>query len=118
STSQAQSTDWLPVPVSPQSETASASSAGPVMPAAAVVVGAAGARKGAAPPVQGAQSARPIGARGQAAPQGSAAEGAPAASPAVAAPVRQPAPNVSSCDPPFYIDADGTKRYKRYCANL
>ncbi|HTB73095.1 MAG TPA: serine/threonine-protein kinase, partial [Polyangiaceae bacterium] len=43
STSQAQSTDWLPVPVSPQSETASASPAGPVMPAAAVVVGAAGA---------------------------------------------------------------------------
>jgi serine/threonine-protein kinase len=26
--------------------------------------------------------------------------------------------NGSSCDPPFYIDADGTKRYKRYCANL
>jgi serine/threonine protein kinase len=118
STSQAQSTDWLPVPVSPQSETASASLAAPVMPAAAVVVGAAGARKGSAPPVQGAPSARPIGARGQAAPQGSAAEGTPTASPAVATSVRPPAPNVSSCDPPFYIDADGTKRYKRYCANL
>ncbi len=111
STSQAQSTDWLPVPVSSQPETASASTARPVMPAAGVV---AGARKGFAPP---AQSARPILARGQAAPQGTVAEGAPAAAP-LAAPARPPAPNVSSCDPPFYIDADGTKRYKRYCANL
>jgi hypothetical protein len=28
------------------------------------------------------------------------------------------APAAANCDPPFWIDADGTKRYNRHCANL
>jgi serine/threonine-protein kinase len=38
--------------------------------------------------------------------------------PATTPATKPTAPNGSSCDPPFYIDADGTKRYKRYCAGL
>ena len=113
--SQTQSSDWLPVPVAqPETEPAAAT---PIVAAATpVIAGAVGARKGAPPP---AQSARPMAPRGQAAPQATVPGDAPVATPAATAPrAAAPAPNVSSCDPPFYIDADGTKRYKRYCANL
>ncbi len=43
----------------------------------------------------------------------SASEGATAATPGHAS-----APADANCDPPFWIDADGTKRYNRRCANL
>ncbi len=33
-------------------------------------------------------------------------------------PARSAAPAGANCDPPFWIDADGTKRYNRHCANL
>jgi eukaryotic-like serine/threonine-protein kinase len=41
---------------------------------------------------------------------------ATSAPPAVAPGVR--AASSASCDPPFFIDADGNKRYYRHCANL
>ena len=113
--SQTQSSDWLPVPVS-QPETAPAGGAPIVAAVAPLTGGAAGAKKGSPNPVP---SARPMAPRGQAAPQPTVVAEAPVATSTATAPrAPTPAPNVSSCDPPFYIDADGTKRYKRYCANL
>jgi hypothetical protein len=35
---------------------------------------------------------------------------------AEAAPTAPPRANGASCDPPFWIDSDGTKRYNRHCA--
>ncbi len=100
------SSDWLPVPISAASATEAFSDA-PGKAAAS----AGGTKK--SPPPQAAQAARPVAAHGQASPQASEVAETP--------PTPQPhpaTPNAPSCDPPFYIDADGTKRYKRYCANL
>ncbi len=80
---------WTPVPVAVQSVEVPAPAAGAV----------------AAKPVAALPSARP--------PNVSLTPPPPPASAA-----RPPASNGTSCDPPFYIDADGTKRYKRSCANL
>jgi serine/threonine protein kinase len=33
-------------------------------------------------------------------------------------PARAPAASSAGCDPPFWIDADGTKRYNRHCGDL
>jgi hypothetical protein len=99
------SSGWLPVPVSSAAE-AEALSDVPAKAAAS----AGGAKKN--PPSQTAQTPRPGAAHGQAAPVASEVTETPAPPP------RQATPNAPSCDPPFYIDADGTKRYKRYCANL
>jgi len=99
------SSDWLPVPVPTSPEPPTAAS----FEAKATPIST-GTRR---TPPQGAPSARPVAPRGQAAPQATEAE-----TPAAAPVAHPPAANVSSCDPPFYIDADGTKRYKRYCANL
>ena len=101
-------TDWLPVPVStPVTATETlAATAG----SGAIV----GLKKAAAPVPQ---SVRPPPAHGPAAQQAASVTEVPAATPSVATP-RPPGPNGASCDPPFYIDADGTKRYKRYCADL
>ena len=33
-------------------------------------------------------------------------------------PIHPSTPAAANCDPPFWIDADGTKRYNRHCANL
>ncbi len=99
-------TDWLPVPA-PSAKT-EATADGP--PGTAPTLG--GTRKvlpAAAP------SARPAAPpRGLVPPQ--ATDVAEAAT--VVPPPRPATANGSSCDPPFYIDVDGTKRYKRYCANL
>jgi hypothetical protein len=102
-TSTQPSTDWHPVPVSSPSAEATADP-----PAGS------SAKKPQAPSMP---SARPLAPRGQAAPQPTQApEGTETAGTVPVAPT--PTKNVSSCDPPFYIDADGTKRYKRYCAGL
>jgi eukaryotic-like serine/threonine-protein kinase len=122
-----QATIWHPVPVaSPSTTAAQASSAAPVAssPAAigadlsgsgrAPVDHAAGVKKPAPP---AAPSARPIAPHGPAAPPTTSVAEAPAgAAPTVPA-ARPPGPSAPSCDPPFYIDADGTKRYKRYCTD-
>jgi serine/threonine-protein kinase len=119
-----QATIWYPVPVSsPSSAGAQASSAAPVAasPATGVELSGSGRApldhgagvKKAAPPA--APSARPIAPHGPAAPQTTSVAEAPAgAAPTV--PAARP-PGAPSCDPPFYIDADGTKRYKRYCTD-
>jgi hypothetical protein len=63
---------------------------------------------------QAATGARSVAPRG---PSTAAPLGAPAVvetSPGT----HSPRVNASSCEPPFYIDADGTKRYKRYCTGL
>jgi serine/threonine-protein kinase len=121
-----QATIWYPVPVSsPSSAGAQASSAAPVAasPATGVELSGSGRApldhgagvKKAAPPA--APSARPIAPHGPAAPQTTSVAEAPAgAAPTVPA-ARPPGPGAPSCDPPFYIDADGTKRYKRYCTD-
>jgi eukaryotic-like serine/threonine-protein kinase len=106
------SSDWLPVPMSSPSGSAASSETQAVGPVtASTSVAGVGAKK-ASP--QTAQSARPVAPRGQAAPQPTEVTETPAAAPTA----RPSIPNAASCDPPFYIDADGTKRYKRYCANL
>jgi serine/threonine-protein kinase len=70
------------------------------------------------PVVPSVQGAHPIAPRGSAnAPGEAQAQPHEAVTPAVTA-TKPATANGSSCDPPFYIDADGTKRYKRYCANL
>jgi eukaryotic-like serine/threonine-protein kinase len=121
-----QATIWHPVRVSSPSDTgAQASSAAPV--ASSPAIGAelagsgrapldhgAGVRK-AAPPA--APSARPIAPHGPAAPQTTSVAEAPAGSAPTVPAARPPGPGAPGCDPPFYIDADGTKRYKRYCAD-
>jgi hypothetical protein len=106
------SSGWLPVPTSsPPAASASSEPAAGGLAAASTSAGAIATRK-ASP--QTAQSARPAAPRGQAAPQPTEVTETPAV-----APTTHPAiPNAASCDPPFYLDADGTKRYKRYCANL
>ena len=97
------SSDWRPVPVT-----------SPTVEATADPAAGSSAKKAQAPSIP---SARPVAPRGQAAPQPTQApEGAETAATVPVAPT--PTKNVSSCDPPFYIDADGTKRYKRYCAGL
>ena len=112
--------EWRPVPV-PQPSAAEATPD----PQARATAAAAGAKR--APPAQGMQTAqtvqtaqpsRPTAARGQAAAQATAPATEAAETPAAAPAVRSPAASPASCDPPFYIDADGTKRYKRYCATL
>jgi serine/threonine-protein kinase len=109
-------TDWLPVPLSSRPEPREVSSPPPVTASPVV----APVKRGAplAAPI-----ARPLAPRAAAPPQTTqttqatnAAE-APAPAPTASSP-RPSSPNASSCDPPFYIDADGTKRYKRYCAGL
>lgn len=95
--------DWLPVP----SAVATTTPTTPATAEAAPVT----AHKGSAP-VGLASSAHGAIVHGAAAPQGTDAPEV------VAAPATRPATNGSSCDPPFYIDADGTKRYKRYCGSL
>jgi eukaryotic-like serine/threonine-protein kinase len=108
-------TDWLPVPVASESGTEVTSA-----PPAATAVASAPARR-ASPPAA-ASAGRPASPRSQAAATTPAAvaEGPALAAPAQGAPhpTATGAPSASSCDPPFYFDADGTKRYKRYCANL
>ena len=47
----------------------------------------------------------------------SAPSESPGASPGVT-PAHSSTPAAANCDPPFWIDADGTKRYNRHCANL
>jgi serine/threonine protein kinase len=87
--------EWTPVPVPPPPETDSIAT-GTAM---------AGAHKAPAAATGGAT--RPAPTR-TAAPQGTdGTEVAPAA------PART---NGASCDPPFWIDSDGTKRYNRHCA--
>jgi eukaryotic-like serine/threonine-protein kinase len=94
--------DWLPVP----SAVATATS---TTPATAEAAGGPGRKA----PVSLAPSAHAATVHGAAAPQ---ATDVPEV---VAAPATRPAAtNGSSCDPPFYIDGDGTKRYKRYCGSL
>ena len=105
------SSDWHPVPTSPPLPTQTTSEQARTAIPADGAKNADGARR-ASPPA--AQSARATAPRGQAAPQ---ATSITEEATATAGP-RTPPPNVSSCNPPFYIDADGTKRYKRYCANL
>ena len=96
------SADWVPVPV------AATQVSEPTSEAPASASGA-GVRKGA--PGQAAPSARSASARAPTAPQSSEASESAAVSP----PARG---NGASCDPPFWIDGDGTKRYNRHCANL
>lgn len=85
-------------------------------PQGAVATATSGARK---PSPQAAQSARPITPRGLAAQQPSQTSQTSAVAEGPVAPAPHPTgASGTSCDPPFYIDADGTKRYKRYCANL
>jgi hypothetical protein len=106
------SSDWQPVPTSSPVPTQATGDPGRPAIAADGAKSVDGARRASPSPTQ---SARPLTPRGQAAPQASSiTEEATTATPGPKA----PPPNVSSCDPPFYIDADGTKRYKRYCANL
>jgi serine/threonine-protein kinase len=88
------STDWVPVPIEAMQ------TGGPTE--------APSGRKAVA--VQ-APTSRPALLRSPTAPQASeSSEIAPAASTAHG--------NGASCDPPFWIDSDGTKRYNRHCANL
>jgi serine/threonine-protein kinase len=96
---------WTPVAVPMSVPTVDLGAAG-----AASVAAAASARK-PAPTAKG-QTPRSD------APEAPAPTIAPTARPSSASPGTNPGTNGSSCDPPFYIDADGTKRYKRYCAGL
>jgi eukaryotic-like serine/threonine-protein kinase len=60
------------------------------------------------------------GAQGQgpATPQGKRAAGGLAPTRPAAAPgANPPSAKANSCDPPFWIDADGTKRYYRHCVS-
>jgi eukaryotic-like serine/threonine-protein kinase len=119
-----QGTIWYPVPVSsPSNAGAQASSAAPVAssPAAGAELSGsgrasldhgAGVKKAATP---AAPSARPIAPHGPAAPQTTSVAEAPAGVAPTVPAARPPGPSAPNCDPPFYIDADGTKRYKRYC---
>jgi eukaryotic-like serine/threonine-protein kinase len=91
-------TDWIPVPVAPsQAETAIA------------MTPAGSAHKTAS--AQATPMAKPALPRSPTAPQASEGAETTAAPPA-------PRTNGASCDPPFWIDGDGTKRYNRHCANL
>jgi eukaryotic-like serine/threonine-protein kinase len=88
------STDWVPVPIE------ATQTGGPTE--------APSGRKAVA--IQ-APTSRPSLLRSPTAPQASeSSEIAPAASTAHG--------SGASCDPPFWIDSDGTKRYNRHCANL
>jgi eukaryotic-like serine/threonine-protein kinase len=64
--------------------------------------------------VQPAASARPAVVRAQASTPPAETPGAPPAT----SPAHSSIPAAANCDPPFWIDADGTKRYNRHCANL
>jgi eukaryotic-like serine/threonine-protein kinase len=89
------STDWTPVPVpATQSEPAVASATS-------------GRKTASAPAI-----ARPVLPRSPTAPQASETSETTATPPAA------PRAPGASCDPPFWIDSDGTKRYNRHCANL
>jgi serine/threonine-protein kinase len=72
--------------------------------------------KKATPPA--AQMTRAPGSHAPAAPQATSVAEAPAGAAPPVASAHPSGPGAPSCDPPFYIDADGTKRYKRYCADL
>jgi serine/threonine-protein kinase len=110
-----------PPPPVPSAQTASdwhpvAAPSLPAVPASPDPQSAAttGSTKKAPPPTI--PSARPA-SRGQATTQATETAEAPAAPPATTS-TRPSTSSPASCDPPFYIDADGTKRYKRYCAGL
>jgi serine/threonine-protein kinase len=95
--------DWLPVPSAVATTTSTIPSTAEAAP---------GTARKASAPVGLASSAHAAIVHGAAAPQ---ATDTPEV---VAAPATRPPTNGSSCDPPFYIDGDGTKRYKRYCGSL
>jgi serine/threonine protein kinase len=101
------SSGWIPLtplPV-PAQETNAEPRPPPVTPVAT------GPRKRIGPAVPLARAAP---AHTSSAQQGAeSSEAAPAPSPA-----RAPAANSAGCDPPFWIDADGTKRYNRHCGDL
>jgi eukaryotic-like serine/threonine-protein kinase len=102
----AKQTDWQPVPLP------ASSGASEPAPDGAAGSSSANLPKKLAP--QGSPTAktttpaRPASSQGTEAPE-----------PTVTAPPARTAQpgNGSSCDPPYYLDADGTKRYKRYCAD-
>ncbi len=107
------SSDWHPVPVASRSvDPAPSDPQATAQPAATV----ASSKKPSVPSIPSARSSGPP--HGQAAPQATDGTETPAATPPATTSTRPATPSPSSCDPPFYIDADGTKRYKRYCTGL
>ncbi len=98
---------WIPV-MPPAAPPETKIDSHPVTPSVAT----AGPRKW--PAAQSVVSAHPVAARPSGPAQGSESS---AATPG-AITTHPSTPAAANCDPPFWIDADGTKRYNRHCANL
>ncbi len=100
------SSGWIPVmPLNASDTEGAAGGLGPVPSANVTQGGLQGNAQGRKWPGAQAPSARP---------------GGPAATPVTttaAAPPASAGAKAASCDPPFWIDADGTKRYYRHCTN-